>query len=119
MGLPGQTLHEVLSTIKFAAECGVKINIAQFSPIPGTVSWDKAIAIGSITKDSDLLITNNTLLPMRSGIFTWNIVQAVKDIIRIINAAEDTGLDKARVLIDKLENTSCMADADCPQMHVF
>ena len=65
-GLPGQSAEEVVDTIIFAAQNGIKVRPAAFSPIPGTVDWKRALNSGEISEETDLIMTNNTLLPLRS-----------------------------------------------------
>ncbi len=60
-GLPGQTYEEVVETVWFAAKTGVPIRPALFSPVPGTVEFDRAVQAGMIEYDSDPLLHNNTI----------------------------------------------------------
>lgn len=60
-GLPGQTYEEVEDTITFAWRCGVRVNPALFSPVPGTVAFDSAVEHGMIRTGDDPLLQNNTL----------------------------------------------------------
>jgi radical SAM superfamily enzyme YgiQ (UPF0313 family) len=45
-GLPGQTLDEVLDTVRFAQDTGIRVKPALFSPVPGTVEFQRAVAGG-------------------------------------------------------------------------
>ncbi len=60
-GLPEQKLSEVKEGIDFIKSLGVKINLTEFSPIPGTQCWDELIEKGIINQDIDPLLTNNTV----------------------------------------------------------
>jgi radical SAM superfamily enzyme YgiQ (UPF0313 family) len=60
-GLPGQDLSEVKAGIEFIKSLGVKINLTEFSPIPGTQCWDELIGKGVISEKVDPLLTNNTV----------------------------------------------------------
>ena len=60
-GLPGQNMEEVLDTIEFVLDTGVKVRPALFSPVPGTVEFRRAIEAGMIKEDDDPLLHNNTL----------------------------------------------------------
>lgn len=62
-GLPGQTLAEVHEGIEFLKSLDVRINLTEFSPIPGTGSWNDLIRSGTINRDLDPLLTNNTVYP--------------------------------------------------------
>ena len=43
LGLPGQRLKSVKDTIRFVRDCGGKPKLAEFSPIPGTVTFAHAV----------------------------------------------------------------------------
>jgi radical SAM superfamily enzyme YgiQ (UPF0313 family) len=60
-GLPGQNLREVEDGISFIKSLGVKINLTEFSPIPGTQCWNELIENGVINENIDPLLTNNTV----------------------------------------------------------
>ncbi|MFC1551093.1 B12-binding domain-containing radical SAM protein [Candidatus Latescibacterota bacterium] len=61
VGLPGQTYGEVIDTINFVADNGVNIRPALFSPVPGTVEFDRAVQFGMIRYDDDPVLHNNTI----------------------------------------------------------
>ncbi len=88
-GLPGQSIKEVIETIVFTAKNGIKVRPAAFSPIPGTVDWERAVDSGEISPDANIILTNNTLLPLRSENFTWDIVNEIKKFARLTNYASD------------------------------
>ncbi len=60
-GLPGQGVEEVVDTIDFVHGCGVQVKPALFSPVPGTVEFDRAVETGMIGVHDDPLLQNNTL----------------------------------------------------------
>ncbi len=60
-GLPGQALDEVWEGVAFLKGLGVRINLTEFSPIPGTTSWEELRNKGVITDDIDPLLTNNSV----------------------------------------------------------
>lgn len=60
-GLPGQGLDEVKAGVEFLKGLGVKINLTEFSPIPGTPCCDELVRNNVITEDIDPLLTNNTV----------------------------------------------------------
>lgn len=60
-GLPGQDLGEVVEGIRFVKSLAAGINLAEFSPIPGTKSWNELLDKGTIRHDIDPLLTNNTV----------------------------------------------------------
>ncbi len=64
MGLPGQAIEEVVETMLYAHSLGVQIRLASFSPIPGTVDYQRAIEKGDFPSDADPLLTNKTVIPL-------------------------------------------------------
>ena len=61
VGLPGQTAGEVAETAEFVLESGVTVKPALFSPVPGTVEFDRAVEAGMIRRDDDPVLQNNSL----------------------------------------------------------
>jgi len=66
MGLPGQTVEEILDSLVFVLKHGIKISAASFSPIPGTACWDEAVHSGFVDENTDPLLTNNSIFPMKT-----------------------------------------------------
>ncbi len=60
-GLPEQSLNEVKEGVELLKSLNVHINLTEFSPIPNTKMWNKLISKGIISKDIDLLLTNNSV----------------------------------------------------------
>ncbi len=60
---PGQSLAAARANSCFAQSLGVPVRTAQFSPVPGTAEFDKAVALGYIAEDADPLLHNNSLYP--------------------------------------------------------
>jgi radical SAM superfamily enzyme YgiQ (UPF0313 family) len=66
-GRPGQRVAQVRQTVAFAHQLGVSVQIAQFSPIPGTAEWEAAVAAGCVAASADPLLQNNSLYPCGSA----------------------------------------------------
>lgn len=64
MGLPEQTIEDVLKSAAYIVSLGAKPYTASFSPIPGTREWKKSIYLGLWRQANDLLLSNNTLFPI-------------------------------------------------------
>ena len=60
-GLPGQEFDEIREGVEFLKSLGVKINLTEFAPVPGTQCWDDLISSGTISQDIDPLLTNNSV----------------------------------------------------------
>lgn len=67
MGLPEQTVHSVLSTIKFVNRTGATPYLAEYSPIPHTALWKKAVEHSEYDIANEPLFHNNSLLPCWDG----------------------------------------------------
>jgi radical SAM superfamily enzyme YgiQ (UPF0313 family) len=77
-GLPGQSADEVAESIRFVQSCGARPIIAEYSPIPGTALWDNAMASSPYPIAQEPLFQNNSLLPCRSELLTFEAYQALK-----------------------------------------
>ena len=62
-GRPNQRVEDVQATAVFAQGLGIPVYLAQFSPIPGTVEWGRAVESGCLAADADPLLHNNSLYP--------------------------------------------------------
>jgi len=62
-GLPGQSVSSVIKTIDFVAGIGVMPYLAEYSPIPHTDLWEKAVSCSQYDLASEPLFHNNTLIP--------------------------------------------------------
>ncbi|MDP6117452.1 MAG: radical SAM protein, partial [Planctomycetota bacterium] len=63
IGMPGQPADEVLESVRFVHERKARVSLSQYSPIPGTVEYGKAIRNGF--DGSDPLMANKTIYAMR------------------------------------------------------
>jgi len=63
MGLPGQSVESVMRTIDFVGKTGAAPYLAEYSPIPHTPMWKKAVAHSRYDLSAEPLFHNNTLLP--------------------------------------------------------
>ena len=60
-GLPGQEFDEIREGVAFLQSLNVRINLTEFSPVPGTKCWDDLVSRGSIDENIDPLLTNNSV----------------------------------------------------------
>jgi len=63
IGLPGQTVDSVIETINFVGANGAIPYLSEYSPIPHTPMWNKALTCSEYDLASEPLFHNNTLLP--------------------------------------------------------
>jgi len=62
-GLPGQEMEEVRESARQVHDLGARVNLASYSPIPGTREYQHALDSGSWDGEEDLLLGNNSLYP--------------------------------------------------------
>jgi len=77
-GLPGQMATEVHEAITLVRRCGAKPIIAEYSPIPGTALWDASVEASPYPIAEEPLFHNNSLLPCRSNLLSYDMYQDLK-----------------------------------------
>lgn len=83
--LPGQSIEEVLWSMAFVHAQGVKIRLAAFSPIPGTVEWKRAQLYFGFPEDADPLLSNNSILPIRPPGATFHTFEKLSLLAKQLN----------------------------------
>ncbi|MEW6603044.1 MAG: radical SAM protein, partial [Nitrospirota bacterium] len=63
-GLPGQQLAEVREGVEFIKGLGLRTNLTEFSPLPGTSCWRELTDRGVMSGDIDPLLTNNSVFSL-------------------------------------------------------
>ena len=71
IGLPDQEEAEVAASIRRVKELGATPVLAQYSPIPGTALWPRALACSRFDLAADPLFHNNSLFPCWPE-FSWD-----------------------------------------------
>jgi radical SAM superfamily enzyme YgiQ (UPF0313 family) len=71
IGLPDQDEGEVVTSIQRVKELGATPVLAQYSPIPGTALWPRAVATSRYDLNADPLFQNNSLFPCWPQ-FSWD-----------------------------------------------
>lgn len=92
MGLPEQTVSEVIASILFVHTLGVRVSLASFSPIHGTREFDKAVQAGLIPADIDPLLTNKSIFPLSGPHFSYETFRKIRTFAQILNEAAQRGL---------------------------
>lgn len=93
MGLPGQSLEEVVESMIFVVSLGAKVRLTSFSPIPGTVEWKRAVEEYGFPEDADPLLTNNSIYPLRSKEMDYETFQRLRHLSKVFNNALDLGVN--------------------------
>jgi uncharacterized radical SAM superfamily protein len=83
LGLPGQSFEDMEGNIRTAKEIGVKVKTAQFSPIPGTVAFEKAEAGNPEIREEPLMHNNTVFSPHVSRVLDPESLQYLKDIAHL------------------------------------
>jgi radical SAM superfamily enzyme YgiQ (UPF0313 family) len=85
-GLPGQDLTEVKAGTEFVKNLGVRINLTEFSPVPGTSCWDELVEKGVISENLDPLLTNNTVFPYLFSGYDPEEIETIKYDVKKYNS---------------------------------
>ena len=88
VGFPAQTRLEVVESIRFLAQLGVRICIAEYSPVPGTELWKESVAISSYPLEEEPLTHNNSILPLKWKDFTERDLVELKELAWSLSARE-------------------------------
>jgi radical SAM superfamily enzyme YgiQ (UPF0313 family) len=86
-GLPGQDFEEVRAGVDLLKSLGVRIHLAEFSPIPGTRAWDTLVKNGIIRNSTDPLLTNNTVFSFLHCGYDHAKLEALKREVKEFNWA--------------------------------
>jgi radical SAM superfamily enzyme YgiQ (UPF0313 family) len=70
-GLPDQEEEEVAASVRQVRQLGATPVLAQYSPIPGTALWPRAVACSRYDLAAEPLCQNNSLFPCRPQ-FSWS-----------------------------------------------
>lgn len=81
-GLPGMRAEEVESSVRYARSTGVRVMIAEYSPVPGTALWEASVKASAFPLAEEPLYHNNTLLPCEWEGFTRADLERLKVLAR-------------------------------------
>ena len=87
-GLPGQSLEEVKYGVQFLKNLDVRINLTEYSPIPGTTCWTELVNKRIISDDIDPLLTNNTVFTYLFSGYSHNELKKLKDDVNLYNSQQ-------------------------------
>lgn len=91
MGLPHQTFQEICHSLIFVHSLGIKIRLASFSPIPGTVDHERAVKDGLFPAEADPLLTNKTIYPLFRTTADYEKFQHIRQLVRAMNESAERG----------------------------
>jgi radical SAM superfamily enzyme YgiQ (UPF0313 family) len=81
VGLPGQSIADVVETIQAVKSAGAMPIMAYYTPIPHTALWKEAVASSRYDLTSDPIFTNNAILPCQKEPFSWETLKGLKALI--------------------------------------
>jgi len=84
VGLPGQDIEEVTETLRFVHKAGAVIKIAEFSPIPGTEEFKKAVKEAPLLSKEPLL-QNNSVFPLWMRKISYEDLGKIKNFAQKLN----------------------------------
>jgi radical SAM superfamily enzyme YgiQ (UPF0313 family) len=87
-GLPGQELKEVREGVEFLKSIDVRINLTEFSPVPGTACWEELKNNAVINDSTDPLLTNNTVFTYLYSGYDRKSLESLKLDIKQYNNSE-------------------------------
>jgi radical SAM superfamily enzyme YgiQ (UPF0313 family) len=93
MGLPDQSFEEIYESILFVHLLGIKIKLASYSPIPGTIEYHRAVESGLFPADADPLLTNKTIYPLFRNIEAYENFSRIRQLAIILNQGIDRNIN--------------------------
>ena len=81
-GLPGQKAKEVEKSIRFVKNCGARPYLAEYSPIPGTRFWNRAVESSQYDLVNEPLFHNNSIFPCQWEQFTRTDLDHLKRLLK-------------------------------------
>jgi len=78
VGLPGQKMASIESSIEIVRQNGIDPILAYYTPIPKTALWSRAVASSRYNLEADPVFTNNALLPCGKDPFSWETISNLK-----------------------------------------
>ncbi len=93
MGLPEQSVDEIIESMLFVTSLGAKIKLTSFSPIPGTKDWQRAVVLHKMSPDIDPLLTNKSIYPLQHSDLSYDTFQELRNLSKVINYGLDHGVN--------------------------
>ncbi|RJQ82205.1 MAG: radical SAM protein [Desulfobacteraceae bacterium] len=83
VGLPGQDLTAVESSIAAVKEAGISPVLAHYTPIPHTRLWGAAQAASRYDLAADPIFSNNAIFPCGREDFSWQTLSRLKQMTQL------------------------------------
>lgn len=91
-GLPEQHWRAVEDTIRVVGSLGVRVHLAEYSPVPGSGLWNTSVSKSSFPLVEEPLTHNNSILPLQWSGFTMDNLAHVKALAREASAYRSNGV---------------------------
>ena len=85
-GLPEQSYLNVERSIETASSTGIRVSLAEYSPVPRTSLWKKSLDLCPFPIEEEPLFHNNTFFPMKWEGYTLENMKYLKNLVRELNA---------------------------------
>jgi radical SAM superfamily enzyme YgiQ (UPF0313 family) len=84
-GLPGQRKDEILESVESVRKEGIRVSVAEFSPVAGTPLWERCLRESRYPLAEEPLFHNNSVVPMEWEGFTRDDLAEVKRAAREVS----------------------------------
>ncbi|MCF6334873.1 MAG: cobalamin-dependent protein [Spirochaetales bacterium] len=84
-GLPDQSYLSVERSIRTAGSTGIRVSLAEYSPVPGTKLWEKSKNLCSYPLEEEPLFHNNSFFPMKWAGYTVENMNYLKNLASSLN----------------------------------
>ncbi len=81
-GTPGQKPAEVIKSIDYLLDLGVRPYIAEYTPIPGTKMFEESKEFSNLDFENEPLLQNNSFLPLSNKNFTYGDLNSIKEYLK-------------------------------------
>lgn len=106
IGFPDQTKEEIIDTFEFVYNLGVQLYISQFSPVPETADFNRAVELYGFNPDEPLF-SNKTAFPFRNRSLSYGQYEKIRHFAKYLNRNIEKNLNvkleakKADVLLSQ------------------
>ena len=88
-GLPRQSRQEVEESLRYVSRFGVRIHVAEYSPVPGTPLWPECVKDAELPLADEPLTHNNSILPLRWNRLSWKDLSELKLLAASLSARKE------------------------------
>ena len=85
VGLPGQSLSDILASIRLVHRCGIQVRVCEFTPIPGTSEGPQGTEDRCLAENEEPLLHNNSYYSASSLPDPWVTIEKIKQQARAGN----------------------------------